>query len=327
MIQVSIIVPIFNASQYLNKCLQSLVEQSLADIEIIAIDDGSTDNSGWILDEYQKKYPDKVRAFHQKNSGISVTRNRGIGLAEGKYIAFVDSDDSIELDFCEKMVEMMEKNQLDMVVCNFYEVDETGMREKKIPEFETATVFQRPELLFDINTSPWNKLYRKDFLLERNILFPLNLKYEDVVFIQTILSYKAKVGYLNSPLIYYLVHPESETTVVRENVFDIFKILDTVCSAYKKNTVEEYEKVRNYLEYFIINRITVYNLQQIYQQDEKLISKFIEKGFGYLNSNFPKWRKNPLFASNNNVVKKIVKGNERITKWVVWGMRKKVVKR
>lgn len=327
MIQVSIIVPIFNASRYLNKCLQSLVEQSLADIEIIAIDDGSTDNSGWILDEYQEKYPDKVRAFHQKNSGISVTRNRGIGLAEGKYIAFVDSDDSIELDFCEKMVEVMEKDQLDMAVCNFYEVDEAGMKERKIPEFEAATVFQRPELLFDINTSPWNKLYRKDFLLERNILFPLNLKYEDVVFIQTILSYKAKVGYLNSPLIYYLVHPESETTVVRENVFDIFEILDTVCSGYKRNTVEEYEKVRNYLEYFIINRITVYNLQQIYQQDEKLISKFIEKGFGYLNCNFPEWRKNPLFVSNNNIVKKIIKGNERITKWVVWGIRKKVVKR
>ena len=105
-------------------------------------------------------------------------------------------------------------------------------------------------------------------------------------------------------------------------MFDIFPILETVCSQYENVSKEEYEKIEDYLEYFVINRITVYNLQQIYQEDEKLIKDFIEQGFVFLNEKFPHWRKNRLFNRNNNLIKQMIKKNIWITKVVVWILRK-----
>ena len=323
---VSIIVPIFNVEKYLEKCLTSLANQTLEDIEIIAIDDGSTDTSGKILDLFQKKYPNKIRAYHQENLGISATRNRGIDLAEGKYVAFIDSDDSVDLEFCQRMYGEMEKRELDVVVCDFFETDGENKKEMKIPYWEDCTVFEKPNLLFDINTSPWNKLYRKDFLLEQDIKFPINLKYEDAVFFQKILSRKAKVGKVDAPLVYYLVRPGSETTVVRKTVFDIFEVLDMICAEYQKNSSEEYKKISMYLEYFVTNRITVYNIQQIWQEDSDAAMKFIETGFAYLDRQFPQWRKNSYFNRTNNFGKKVIKKHKLMNKMFV-GCARKFIRR
>lgn len=322
MVLVSVIVPIYNSEKYLEKCLQSLVDQTLKNIEILAINDGSTDGSSEILSAFEEKYPHKIKVYHQNNMGISVTRNRGLSYASGKYVTFIDSDDSVELEFCEKMFNQIEKNDLDMVVCDYYEIDKDSKMMIKIPECNGKTVFEKPELLFDINTSPWNKIYKKEFLVKNAIMFPEGLKYEDAVFFHLILAKKAKVGSIHSALVNYLVHPGSESTVVKKNVFDIFPILETVCSQYENVSKEEYEKIEDYLEYFVINRITVYNLQQIYQEDEKLIKDFIEQGFVFLNEKFPHWRKNRLFNRNNNLIKQMIKKNIWITKVVVWILRK-----
>ena len=100
MILVSIVVPVYNTEKYLEKCIKSLVNQTMQDIEIIAIDDGSKDQSGVLLDQFQIEFPEKIRVFHQQNAGISAVRNRGISLASGKYIAFFDSDDSVYPSYC-----------------------------------------------------------------------------------------------------------------------------------------------------------------------------------------------------------------------------------
>lgn len=319
---VSIIVPIYNAEKYLEKCLNSLVKQTLSDIEIIALNDGSTDKSAEILAELQKKYADKLCVYHQENVGISETRNRGIHYAKGTYISFVDSDDSVDLTFCEKMVDKMESSSLDMVVCEYYEVSGEKRIRKAVPACDENTVIEKPEILFEINTSPWNKLYRREFLLEHDILFPVGLKYEDAVFMQKILAKRAKVGSVHEPLVYYVIHSGSESTVVKKNVFDIFEILDEVAAAYSEFADAEYCRVKQYLEYFTINRITVYNIQQIYQEDPQSVATFIAKGFQYLDTKFPQWRKNELFHENNNIVKRMIKKHEWITKNVVMVIRK-----
>lgn len=320
---VSIIVPIYNSEKYLEKCLESLVNQTLQDIEIIAINDGSTDGSRVILSCFEEKYPQMVKVYEQKNSGISITRNRGLTYASAKYVTFIDSDDSVALDFCEKMLQKIVINDLDMVVSDYYEIDNGRKKVIEIPECEGKTVFEKPELLFNINTSPWNKLYKKEFLIEYKIAFPEGLKYEDAVFLQKILAQKAKIGSVHSPLVNYLVHPGSESTVVKKNVFDIFTVLEIIYSEYEKASQDDYKKIEEYLEYFFINRITVYNLQQIYQEDESLINVFIQNGFAFLDAKFPQWRKNALFNMNNNFVKQMIKKNKWVTKIVVSVLRKK----
>lgn len=322
MLLVSIVVPIYNAEKYLEKCLQSLVGQTIEDIEILAINDGSTDNSDRILARFQRKYPDKIRAFYQENAGISVTRNRGIDNARGKYITFIDSDDSVDLRFCEKMLNILETKALDFAVCDYYEVVENYKKEIQIPECNNSTVFEKPELLYTINTSPWNKMYRTEFLRKKEIRFPINLKYEDAAFLQKILAKGARIGSVHEALVYYVVHPGSESTVVKKNVFDIFNILELICNEYKILSKEQYKKIEVYLEQFVINRVTVYNLQQIYQEDELLIDTFIEEGFEYLDTRFPEWRQNEVFVNENNFIKRIVKKNMWITKVAVKSIRK-----
>ena len=103
MYKVSVIIPVYNTEQYLNKCLDSLVNQTLKDIEIILINDGSTDNSQNIIDEYSAKYPDKIKSFIKENGGQATARNLGITKATGEYIGFVDSDDWIELNMYEEL--------------------------------------------------------------------------------------------------------------------------------------------------------------------------------------------------------------------------------
>ena len=123
MIKVSVVVPVYNTEKYLRRCLDSLVNQTLKDIEIIVIDDASPDNANEILKEYEKKYKDKVKVFHNKtNKGIGYNRNFGIKKATGKYVLFVDSDDFVDEQTCEKMYEKASKDDLDLVICKFHKM-------------------------------------------------------------------------------------------------------------------------------------------------------------------------------------------------------------
>ena len=113
---VSVIVPVYNVEKYLARCLDSLLNQTQPDIEILVVNDGSTDASGHIVDEYARKYPDRIRAFHMENEGVSAARNRGVAKAQGKYLTFVDSDDYVTGDYLERMVTAAEKNSSDLVI-------------------------------------------------------------------------------------------------------------------------------------------------------------------------------------------------------------------
>ena len=124
MIKVSVVVPVYNTSKYLRRCLDSLVNQTLKNIEIIIVNDKSTDNSKDIIKEYENKYQN-IKVIHNKiNKGIGYNRNLGIEIASGKYIAFVDSDDYIDLNLYEKMYEYSEEKKLNLCVCDLKKVDE-----------------------------------------------------------------------------------------------------------------------------------------------------------------------------------------------------------
>ena len=228
---ISIIVPIYNAEKYLNKCIDSIINQTKKELEIILINDGSTDNSETII----KKYDDKrIKYFKNKNQGIGKTRNFGIDKATGKYIIFLDSDDFLELNACEKMYEKAEKEKLDIVVCDYYRYFDNGKQEEvKLPDFKNSSLKENPNIISE-HLSPWAKIYKTDLIKKNNIKFVENLKYEDAPFVIEALDCAKKIGKINSPLNYYVIHEQSETTVRDEKVFDIIKIVDKI-RKYTKN--------------------------------------------------------------------------------------------
>lgn len=313
----SIIVPVYNTEKYLRECLDSIIRQTCDSIEIILINDGSTDGSGMIMQEYKQKYPDLIRVINQENHGIGYTRNKGIELANGKYITFIDSDDTIENDYCERMCEKAEAESLDMVVCDFYEVDEKSHEKKCIDllHFEKTDIKHAPELIFEINSSPWNKVYRTELVKESGVRFPEELKYEDVVYLLKFMGICNAIGKVDKPLVNYLIRVGSQTTSMNKKVFDIFQVLEEICSFY--SNLSYYDTTKVYLEWFCINRITVYNIQQIYQKRKDDGMKFIEAGFAYLSKRWPEWKKNRLYIQNNCFLKRILKGHKSVAKMFV----------
>jgi len=307
MIKVSIIVPVFNSEKYLEKCINSLVNQTLKDVEIIIINDGSTDKSLEIIKKFQKRHSNIV-CINNKNHGIGYSRNCGIEKSKGKYISFIDSDDYIDINMMKNLYDFCEQNKLDIAVCDYYKINditnEKGVVE--IDDFEITTLNENKQLIYKINHSPWNKLYKKDIFIKNNIYFPINLKYEDMAVVIPVLKYATKIGKLNIPLNYYIVHNNSETTVMDKRVFDIFDILEIVYNYYSN---DEYEK---YLEYLTVQKLTTYTIQQRYQNDKDLRKKFINDSFNYLNNKFPNWRKSKYFKSRN-IFKTIIEKNKLLT--------------
>lgn len=307
--KVSVIVPVYNTEKYLKRCLDSLVKQTLENLEIIVIEDCSPDNSKDILKEYEKKYKDKIKVFHNKtNKGIGYNRNLGIKNATGKYVAFVDSDDYVDFNYFEKMYDYAEENECDLVVSNLKRVDESDKKIgfENIPLFADSNVENNPDLLLNINLGPANKLFRKE-LFDKDTKFSEEYKYEDLYVLPKLIVSAKKIGRISDTNYNYVIHNYSQTTTLDKKVFDILKVLDKVNVDLKECTFKEE------IEYLNIRTICRYTLQQRYQKDKSLINKFIDEAFIYLNNNFPNWKKNNILKKRN-VLKRTIEKNKFITK-------------
>ncbi len=290
MIKVSIIVPTYNAEKYINRCLDSLINQTLKEIEIIVVNDGSQDNTL----EKIKKYTDKrIKLLNLKeNKGIGHARNEGIKKALGQYIGFVDSDDYVDKNMFEKIYEKASKEKLDILVCDYYkQIENTKQITKEIiPNFKNTTLKDNPNLLLDINLAPWNKIYNRELIVNNKINFDEKLKYEDVPFVVKTLDKAKKIGKLNKCLNYYVVHNKSETTIRDEKVFDIIKIVDKVRKYFKDNA--SYKEV---VDKLTVRILTNYTIQQRTQQDKYVAMKFINDAFSYLKKEVPDYKDNKYY--------------------------------
>ena len=202
---VSIVVPVYNVKEYVFKCLDSLVRQSYEQIEIIVVDDGSTDGSGEICDEFARR-DKRAKVFHKKNGGLSSARNYGIKKVTGDYICLVDSDDWVKKDFVAKMVRAAERDDADVVVCGYNEV----VPERKVLSGEEATV----KLLVgqeNMEIIAWNKMYRRD--LFDDVSYPEGENYEDNLTTYKLLSRAGRVVYEAESL---YVYREREGSIVKE---------------------------------------------------------------------------------------------------------------
>lgn len=213
MAKVSIIVPVYNVEKYLRKCLDSLINQTLKDIEIICINDGSTDKSLEILEEYKNR-DSRIILLNQENSGQSVARNRGIEIAKGEYLGFVDPDDWVDLDYYEKLYNTASTNDTDIAAGGIIRV--TGIKKKKFLNFEKETLTDNTKLKFELCDVPeksyvWNKIYKTERLKEIGLEFEKGIFYEDCIFTPQALFYLEKM--VTVPNIYYYYLRRGNSTV------------------------------------------------------------------------------------------------------------------
>lgn len=288
---ISVIIPCYNSERTISRCLESVINQTYENFEVILINDGSNDNTDGIINKYLGDK--RIRYYKNENQGIGKTRNFGIKKALGDYITFLDSDDYLDKDALKNFYEYAYSNDLDLVVSDYYMVDKKK-EEFIIDNFDITTLKDQPNLLYDINLSPWNKLYKRDLI--RNIKFEENLKYEDAPFLVKALINAKKIGKLNNFTHYYVVNDNSETTVRDERIFDIFKILDIIYE-----DISKYSYLDEIYKELAIRIICNYTIQQRYQKDKTLRNKFIDEAYLRMKEIDPNYKKNIYFKKRSKL--------------------------
>lgn len=251
MIKVSVIVPVYNVQEYLGKCLSSLTAQTLKDIEIICVDDGSTDDSLAILQHFAAK-DKRIKVINKKNGGVSSARNAGLEAAKGKYVMFVDGDDWIEPETCEECYEKIVADDADLLVFNFRNVfpDERKIkvshRIDQLPPFQVCKFNECPNEFFSIASSVWGKLFR----LNSELQFKNLKKAQDTVYYwEYCLRYNPKITVLNE-ILYNYVHREGSTMNNDKYVSDCL----TLDSVYEVMGLKEFKESDRRLQAMILNR-------------------------------------------------------------------------
>jgi glycosyltransferase involved in cell wall biosynthesis len=274
-IKVSIIIPIYNVEKYLGQCLDSIINQSLKEIEIICVNDGSTDNSPQILEEYAQK-DQRIKIINKENNGPGASRKVGLNYATGEFIAFVDSDDWVKLDTYEKLYKNGVSNNSDLVIFNAIRYDENNDKYLYMGGFDIANylndnndnkidfkhfIFNYKDIkpyILNRSFSAWAKLYKSEFLNNYNdFYFPEDIFYEDVPFHVQVLLRAKRISFFTERL--YIYRVSSVNSMINSSsrsrkVFDIFIIVDEVKQfLIENNKLDEFKSEFNL---FIIRQLT-----------------------------------------------------------------------
>lgn len=238
----SIIIPIYNAEKYLNECIKSICNQEIKNIEIILINDGSTDKSHKICEKYVK-IDSRIVYIKNKNQGCSITRNLGINIAKGKYITFVDSDDwYTSTQFLKDIIQKMELNKIEILVFGIERIFKNGKREQILPiEIKDKKKIYDQKKIFN---SPCNKIYLKSLIKEQNIYFPEKSHMgEDMIFNLKVLYFVEKIHIVEKIYYFYRNHDESVSYKL-EKAFDIYIAFNDLIDYFflKNIKIEKYNK-------------------------------------------------------------------------------------
>lgn len=295
MSKVSIIVPVYNSEKYLKKCLESLINQTFKDIEIIIVNDGSTDNSVNIVNEYL--CDSRIKFFSKENGGQASARNLGLQKATGDYVMFVDSDDYVELDMCEKLCKIISEGY--NIVCCDYFITTNKDQYKKILGDKTSGKITINDYLF-CGAGPCNKIYATNFLNKIKFTFPEGIIYEDLAVIPGLAKYNPKVYYLNAAFFHY-VHHDNSTMRVKEykNKYeDIFKASQILYDSLKDT---RYTAELEYLMIYHVLYLASLNFYHFDRYDQ------IDKIADFMKKNFPKWTKNKYLIKNSKKERLLMK--------------------
>ena len=298
-IKVSVIVPVYNVEKYLNQCLDSLVNQTLEDIEIIVVNDGSPDNSQSIIDDYVKRYPKKVFSYIKKNGGLSSARNFGVEKAKGEYLAFVDSDDYVSTQMMESLYQKASLEKSDMVVCKFYTFDDiTVKNSSKLKNLDlfNHSVKENPQILLESQSYSVNKLYRRSWFIKNHFQFPVGQYFEDSACVYNFMFLANKISAVDEFLYYYRVNRnDSITNLVGPSSFDIFKSCKSILDFYRSHTddLEILAIAERLCQIHIFTRLRTI----IKSHNQKLAFSFYHRTLIFFHENMPDWSDNKYYQT------------------------------
>lgn len=265
---ISVIIPIYNTENYFKRCIESIINQTYTNLEIILINDGSTDNSIQICREYEKK-DKRIILIDKKNTGVSDSRNYGLNIATGKYISFIDSDDFLELNMYEQLIESIENNKAELAICkyNYYSKGNKTPYSKSYPNIIDKDIFFKDTIMSGENIALWNKLFIRDYIGSLRLNTNIDIS-EDILFLYEYVDKINKISYINKPLynnnkdnissITHINDPEKYITSIKA-YYLIDKILE-------KNNIDE----RFYKQGYCLCNYVIYkqNIGKNFKYDE-----------------------------------------------------------
>lgn len=287
-ILISIVVPIYNVESYLHRCIDSLINQTYKEIEIILVDDGSTDSCGKICDDYEKRYTN-IKVIHKDNGGLSDARNCGLDKAMGEYVFFVDSDDYIALNTVEKFVDVALNNiGVDMIVGQYEKVDEhrDDLDNFNCSGGDKKNVLSGKQYLLETlknNTfvvTAWSKMYRKEFLLANDLLFLKGIVHEDELFTMQCLLKAEKVVDTDLVFYRYLIRQGSIMTNSKQlrNAKSVKEIVSELQEQYEKTEPAELKRL-------LCDHSATITYQALSRLDRNTITKNLLNDYSLLKKN------------------------------------------
>lgn len=300
MCKVSVIVPVYNNEKYLRACLESLAAQTMKEMEIVVVDDGSTDGSLAIAREFERCAAPRFRVFSTENHGVSRARNYGAEQAAGDYFAFVDGDDEVEPEYCQAMYEKAVQDGNDVVMCRVEHIRLVDGREKRVTyprtfwEEDNFRLADTPELVSRMSTGPWNKLVSRELFFKAP--FPDDICHqEDQLFVMRIFYLAENIGTVKRILYHHYRTHGGVTSTLNPNLEDWLR-----CMELFVQFMEDYalpDTFRSPLEYLLICA-TKSNQKAVVAKNDplwRMRMRLVRGSYAFFRKNFPHWRSNPYY--------------------------------
>lgn len=305
---VSIVVPVYQVEPYLEKCIRSIQNQTYSNLEIILVDDGSPDCCGEICDRFARQDP-RIQAVHKENGGLSDARNYGVGYTSGKYLLFVDSDDTISETLVEKAVAAAEQCSSDLVLFDYYYTEKESREWRTCESIPADRVLRLSEQKNLLETPPavWCKLFNREFYLQTGITFPKGRYFEDLGTTPKFLLAAQRIVYLKEPLYNYMIRSDSIMGNQRRDkkYLDVTAVLDQVLDYYRQQGA--YERYRPELEFLVFKNAYFEPMKELVLARQEEI--YAELYRSYIRTHFPN-------IDQNQYVRRM-RGKDRLHLWIL----------
>lgn len=297
--KIDVIVAVFNVEHYLQECITSLLNQTVP-LRIIIVNDGSTDHSGQIAQQFASDFPQNITYIEQENAGLSAARNKGMKYADAQYIAFMDSDDWVSDDYYEKMLQTIEATKADIVCSDITFVYPSGVTARKaahhLPEKLRGNCITTqdqayPSYIISIFPMVQNKLWRRD-LLGDAFRFLEGRQYEDLDFFYRVYPHTQAIAFTSSGTFYYRQREDSIVKTSDDKILDIIPVFEHIMAYYQTEHLDAlYQKEIDYL--LIRNALVASSKRLAYSRNYRFIRKNLGILFHFVETSVPDWRQNP----------------------------------
>ncbi len=293
-VRLSIIVPCYKVEKYLERCLDSLLGQTLDGVEIVCINDGSPDRCLRMLKDYAGRYPDRILVIDKANEGVWKARRDGIKAASGEYIGFVDPDDYVHRDFARKLYETAGLHNADIACCGFERIDmDTGhVYSTEMTGFKYASfdIRRDPGLMLEVNAALWNKIFRADVIKRMYDIDHIPRVLDDMMFAQLIYINAGVIAFVNEPLVHYMVRRDSIISGLgKEAIPGVYEAMREVKSVYKLNA----PSMLPYIDGIAFLHLGISMMHRLSSDKRTDLKRAIEDNTAFLDEVFPMWRRNP----------------------------------